>query len=115
MATTVKQLALALEALTARVAELEAARQGPSEAYRASTYAECTTPEARAAYLRDFRRRKAAAKDKAALKAPAPGESPTAMEFGRRLVADTAEALGVPVTELTFRGGCVYHRGQQVA
>lgn len=123
MATTVKQLELVLAAQDARIAgieaalggvlerlaELEAARQGPSEAYRASTYAECRTPEARAAYLRDFRRNKKRARDSRALKAPVPGESPTTMEFGRRLVARVAEELGLEPSALTFRGGYVYH------
>lgn len=107
---TIKSLAETISTLEARVAALEAAAQAPLLASRRATYASCKTPEERAAYRRQFMRDKAARKNAAALRAPVPGESPSI----KAMLEMAAELHGVPVHELTFRGGKVLHKGNEL-
>jgi hypothetical protein len=100
-----QQLQLELEVLRNKVASLEADAAAPSTVYRhRSSYASCKTPAERAAYLREFNKRKSRGRDRRAMRAPAPGESPTIRE--RLQVA--ADALGVPVIKLRVQSGHIW-------
>lgn len=97
--------------LEARVAKLEADAAAPSTVYqRRRTFAECQTPAERAAYLAQFNRAKRKAKDRAALGAPVPGESPTV----RDRIERAAKLLGVPMTSISCRSGKLWHHGEEV-